>query len=70
MIPPKLESGQEIVAACEGDSPSSKQKFRRLFREVLGAPEWYENQAWPIGESICQAFVKNPWLSHELSHPR
>jgi hypothetical protein len=30
----------------------------------LGAPEWYpiENEAWPIGERVRQAFVSNPRL--------
>ena len=67
MIPPKLDSEQEILAACEEAIRLAPAEFPPTLppsKELLGAPEWYpfENQAWPIGESIRQAFVRNPRL--------
>jgi len=67
MIPPKLESEQEILAACEKAIRLAPIEFPPTLppsKELSGAPEWYpfENQAWPIGESIRQAFARHPKL--------
>jgi hypothetical protein len=65
VIPPKLESEEEILAACEGAIRLAPTEFPPTLppsKELFGAPEWYpfEHQAWPIGESIRQSFVRNP----------
>jgi hypothetical protein len=67
VISPRLESEQEILAACEEVlrlAPTEFPPTLRPSKEFFGAPEWYpfEHQAWPIGESIRQAFVRNPRL--------
>ena len=67
MVYPKLQSEQEILAACEAAirlAPTEFPPTLPLSKELLGAPEWYpfETQAWPIGESIRQTFVRNPRL--------
>lgn len=67
VIPPKLASEEEILAACDEAirlAPAEFPPTLSLSKELSGAPEWYpfENQAWPIGESIRHAFVRNPKL--------
>jgi len=67
VIPPKLESEQEILAACEEAIRLAPTEFPPTLppsKKLSGVPAWYpfENQAWPIGESIRQAFARNPKL--------
>jgi hypothetical protein len=66
-VPPKLASEEEILAACGEAIRLAPAEFPPNLppsKELFGAPEWYpfENQAWPIGESIRQAFVRDPRL--------
>jgi hypothetical protein len=65
VVPPKLASEEEILAACGEAIRLAPAEFPPNLppsKELSGASEWYpfENQAWPIGESIRQAFVRNP----------
>jgi hypothetical protein len=62
-----LISEAEILAACEAAIRLAPVEFPPTLppsEELLGAPGWYafEHQAWPIGESVRQAFSKNPRL--------
>jgi hypothetical protein len=64
---PPLVSEEEILAACEeaiGLAPAEFPPSLPPSKELLGAPDWYpfERQAWPIGESVRQAFSRNPKL--------
>jgi hypothetical protein len=65
MISSRLESEQEILAACEKAMRIAPADFLPTLptsKELLGQPEWYpfEHEAWPIGESIRRAFVNYP----------
>jgi hypothetical protein len=67
VIPPKLASEAEILAACDEAISLVPAEFLPTLppsKELFGAPGWYpfENQAWPIGESIRQAFATKPRL--------
>jgi hypothetical protein len=67
VIPPKLLSEEEILAACDEAIRLAPAEFPPTLppsKELSGAPAWYpfENQVWPIGEGIRQAFARNPKL--------
>jgi hypothetical protein len=67
MIRQQLKSEQEIVSACEEAIRLAPAEFPLTLppsKEHFGASQWYpfEIQAWPIGESIRQAFIRNPRL--------
>ena len=58
---------EQVLAACGEAIRLAPTEFPPTLppsKELSGAPEWYpfERQAWPIGESIRQAFAKNPKL--------
>lgn len=63
-------SDAQIFAACEHAlrlAPAEYPKTLSSYKEFAGAPEWYsfEQDAWPIGESIRRAFVENPKLKRK-----
>ena len=74
MVPPKLASEDEILSACDEAIRLAPAEFPPNLppsKQLLGASEWYlfENQAWPIGESIRQEFVRNPGLKKRANIP-
>jgi len=63
-LPPEED---HILAACDQAlrlAPAEYPSTLPSSAKLLGAPEWhaFEHEAWPIGESIRRAFVKNPRL--------
>jgi hypothetical protein len=63
----QISSAQDIVDACDRAlrlAPTTYPPTLPASSDLLGAPDWYpfERDAWPIGEDIRQAFIRDPKL--------